>query len=243
LVKTRVEYAHENITVYPAPCPFKCKYCWSQDPIWQWRTRTDDYYVEKEARRLAGARKPRIIVVSFTTDPYQPIEQKKKLTRQVLSILLHNGDHQILILTKNPQFAVNRDLDLLKQDNVWLGTTLTATFPLDDEPYASDNIDRANALREAHLKGVNTWVSIEPWIPEKTYPRDIIQFTHKFVDWYVIGRLNYETRYGYPKIPTDYYADELVKVVGLLADLGFSPSQFPRKKGFWIKKELKGKAG
>jgi len=236
--KTNVEYADEQITVYPAPCSFRCRYCWGQDPLWVHRTRNANPI--KEAWKYASAKKPRIIVISFPTDPYQLIEKERGLTREVLGILVDNSgvNHQILILTKNPELAVNRDLDLLRWENVWLMTTLTSTTKISDEPNAPGNYDRITYLEQAHLEGVNTGVSIEPWIPEKTFPRQIIEATHQFVDWYVVGRLDYETRYGYPRIPKGYYREELKWVRALFDEFGFSPSDKPCERGYHIKKQL-----
>jgi len=237
--KTNVEYADEQITVYPAPCPFKCKYCWSQQPIWKYRTQWADPI--RYARTLKNTRKPLIVVVSFTTDPYQPRELVEKLTIKTIGILSETK-HKIMILTKS--ILVERDFPaFVRATNegaqIWVGTTLTSVMPLEDEPWASTNPARIKMLQEAHQIGLLTWASIEPWIPDKTHPLQIIEATHEFVDWYVIGRLNYETRYGYPKIPKGYYRDEIAKTRELLRNLGFIVSATPTKKGYWLKKELK----
>jgi len=53
--KTNVEYADSQITVYPN-CPFKCRYCWAQFPIWQHRIRNPKPI--ENAIKLAKAKKP-----------------------------------------------------------------------------------------------------------------------------------------------------------------------------------------
>jgi len=224
--KTAVEYASDQITVYPS-CPHKCKYCWASEPLML--KRISNPKPIEEARGYLRARKPRIIVVSFTTDPYQPIERHISLTRHTLEILVPSI-HTIMVLTKNPEFAVLRDLDLLQHSNVWLGTTLTGLEKLEDEPFAPSNLDRIIALDMAHKHGVHTWVSIEPWIPYKTDPYEIILKTNDFVDWYVIGRLNHEKRHGYETVPNWWYQKRLPKIEGLLKAL---------KKPYLIKKELR----
>lgn len=238
MTQTNVEYADWNITVYPAPCPFNCKYRWSQQPIWKHRTKWANSL--REAKALKNTRKPLTVVVSFTTDPYQPRELTEELTQQTIMILSETK-HKIMILTKS--ILVERDFPLFIHATnigaqIWVGTTLTSVVSIEDEPLAPSNQARMKMLREAHQLGLPTWASIEPWIPDKTYPRQIIEATHEFVDWYVIGRLNYETRFGYDKIPKGYYRKELKRVRALFDELGFSLSDKPCKKGFHIKREL-----
>jgi len=123
--------------------------------------------------------------------------------------------------------------------DIWVGTTLTSVIRIPDEPLASPNAHRIGMLQRAHNLGLPTWASVEPWIPERTYPRQIIEATHEFVEWYVIGRLNYVKRLGYPEIPKGYYREEMSKTGELLTSLGYLLSQTPCRKGFWFKKELR----
>jgi len=236
--KTNVEYADEQITVYPAPCPFKCRYCWSQDPLWIHRTKNP--HPIWEAEKLCTIRKTKTVVVSFTTDPYQPRELTEHLSLETLNVLAASH-HKVMILTKSslvetdfPQFArwVQEGMDL------WIAMTLTSVIPIEDEPLASPNPARIKTLQNAHNIGLRTCASVEPWIPEKTFPRQIIEATHEFIDWYVIGRLDYETRYGYPKIPKGYYREELKWIRALFDELGFSPSGKPCERGYHIKRQL-----
>ena len=135
-----------------------------------------------------------------------------------------------MILTKNPKFALDRDYLLLRGRNVWLGTTLTAMHKIKDEPNSPSNLQRALALDLAHSAGLRTWVSIEPWIPGDTDPLEIIKATHEFVDWYVIGRLDYETHLGYSKIPKGWYRYKMLAVIDMLETLG---------KPYYLKKQLR----
>lgn len=213
------------ITTYPS-CPYECRYCWANEPLWRYRLRNPKP-IEK-ALKFANAGKPRTIMVSYTTEPYQPVEEKKRITRKVLEILAPT-QHCIMVLTKNPALAVKRDMDLLTHPNVLLGTTLTALKKIDDEPFAPPNDERVSALKSAYKNGVCTWALIEPWIPDVTFPDEIISETHRFIDFYVIGKLNYETRHGYPKVPTTFYCERLPRIIKLLAEL---------KKPFVLKEKL-----
>jgi len=240
MTKTRVEYADENITVYPAPCPLRCRYCWSNQPIWICRTRDADPL--KEARRLARTHFEKIIVVSFTTDPYQPRELTEHLTRKVLEILANaETSHRVMVLSKS--CLMEADFPMFKQwhdhgFDLWVGTSLTSVIQIADEPYQHTNAHRIVTLQRAHNLGLPTWVSIEPWIPGTTYPTQIIASTHEFVDWYVIGRLNYETRFGYTKIPKNYYGDQLKWINAIFDEFNFSRASKPCKKGYHFKREL-----
>ena len=146
--RTGVEYADEQISVYPAPCLFSCRYCWAKLPLWRYRLRNP--HPIREAKRLAKVKKPKRIVVSFTGDPYQSLERTERLTRYTLEILAKT-EHEILVLTKNPGFAVKRDLDLLLHRNFWLGSTLTSTRRIPDEPYAPGNDERIEAVSYPRL--------------------------------------------------------------------------------------------
>ncbi len=97
----------------------------------------------------------------------------------------------MIILTQGGQRA-ERDFDLLTS-NDWFGVTLTN---LDNapsliwEPFASLPSERIESVYKAHKKGIKTWVSLEPVLyPEVTM--NIIRKTHKFVDKFKVGTLNY----------------------------------------------------
>jgi len=237
LARTNVEYADYQITIYPAPCPYRCKYCWSKLPLWI--RRTENAHPLEEAKRLARARKSQRIVISFTSDPYQPREINERLTRKTVEILAKSeAKHQIMLLTKST--LISRDLPIFSnlearyEANIWVGVTLTSVVPISShEPLASPNPDRIKVLQEADAIGLSTWVSIEPWIPNVTYPHQIIEYTRDFVDYYVIGRLNYPKRFGY-KIPKNFYREQLPIVLDHIKQMDVK---------FLIKKELRKELG
>lgn len=51
--------------------------------------------------------------MSSSTDPYQPIEQKEKVTRSLLEVMVEDPPDFLLIQTRSP--LVSRDIDLLQQ--------------------------------------------------------------------------------------------------------------------------------
>ncbi|RLG77838.1 MAG: hypothetical protein DRO12_01065 [Thermoprotei archaeon] len=231
--KSSVDYATDNITVYRSPCPYRCRYCWAwRIPLFRSRIRRGHYDPVKEAERYARTGEPRTIVVSFTSDPYPPVEKSLRKTRRVLEALARNPRHKVMVLTKNPQLAL-RDLDIfLRHPNMWLGTTVISLEPTDWEPYAPSPEERLSALKSAHSKGVRTWLSVEPIIPRTTYPELIVGETLDYVDWYVLGAFNYSGRLA--KMGKDvlkgWYRDHVVQAISILRSHG---------REFHIKKELR----
>ena len=238
MVRSGVDYATDQVTVYRS-CPYRCVYCWAwRIPLFSSRISRGRYDPVMEASKYLR-RSNRVIVVSFTSDPYPPIEIGKGLTREVLKVLSRNPENKVLILTKNPGLAL-RDLDLmLKHRDMWLGTTVTTLN--DDvarkiEPNAPLPYMRLEALRTAHERGVRTWLSVEPIIPHITYPEDIVKETIGFIDWYVLGAFNYSGRINIPghgKVTKGelrvWYLKHIPKTVEILKRSG---------KQYFIKKEL-----
>lgn len=197
--RSGVDYASDQITVYRDSCPYQCRYCWAwRVPLMVRRIQHGGYDPVEEAKRYVRMNGGgRVIVVSFTNDPYPPRELSLQLTRRVLEVLALARRHRVLILTKNPVLAL-RDLDLMqKHGDMWLGTTITSLEANELEPYALSPGERLRALREAKLRGIKTWLSIEPIIPYLTFPEDIVEETVDFIDWYVLGAFNY---YGQLKL-------------------------------------------
>ena len=112
------------------------------------------------------------INVGANTDPYQPIERRYRITRQVLEVL-HACGHPLTIVTKNA--LVERDLDLLadmaKRNLVRVFVSVTS---LDNrlasklEPRASAPHRRVEAIRRLSAAGVPCGVLVAPIIPMLT---------------------------------------------------------------------------
>jgi len=175
------------------------------------------------ARRDISALRPGRIMFCSMTDPYQPIEAETELARKVLKVLL-DSPFEVLILTRSP--LVTRDYDLIRgHRNVEVGFTVTS---LDDipfwEPYAPGNTRRIEALKKAHEKGIRTFVSIEPWIPNVTHPRSIIENLREYVDRFIIGSIQY------CNVPRRFYADRLPSLIAWLDG---------SKINYYLKKELR----
>ncbi len=112
------------------------------------------------------------ITLGANTDPYQPIERRYRITRQLLEVML-KCRHPVTIITKSA--LVERDLDLLTplaQSN--LVRVFVSITSLDNrlsarlEPRASAPHRRLKALQTLKQAGVQCGVMVAPIIPALT---------------------------------------------------------------------------
>lgn len=113
--------------------------------------------------------KPKPIAIGTNTDPYQPIEKKQLVMRQILEVL-SDMNHPVLITTKSAMVA--RDIDLLapmaekKLVQVSLSiTTLDKRLARAMEPRASTSARRLSAITALSEAGIPVNVSAAPMIP------------------------------------------------------------------------------
>ena len=189
-------------------CSHGCRYCWAPRVI---RMKRDEFiaqprprknvlkFLEKDARKYRGD--DREILISFTSDPYQPLENELRITRQAIKILIKYG-LPFTILTKGGLRAA-QDFDLLQSyAKSRFGTTLIFTEQSDAnrwEPNAPPIAERIEAIKIAHAKGIRTWVSLEPVInPEQAL--ELIRMLHPVVGHWKVGKLNYHQ----PDRPVDW---------------------------------------
>ncbi len=133
------------------------------------------------------------VLMSSVTDPYQPLEEKYGITREVLEILQEN-EFNVSILTKNS--LVLRDMDILKKFNHGqLSAGFTINF-LDEEdrkvwePGASTIENRMEALRRLNREGIPTYVHVGPWLEGITDLDGILERVEDFVYEFQIENLN-----------------------------------------------------
>ena len=112
------------------------------------------------------------IAMGTNTDPYQPIEERWRVTRSVIEVLLETR-HPFTITTKSDR--VLRDLDLLKPA-AELGivavalsvTSLDPAIARTLEPRAPSARKRLEAVRQLNSAGVPCSVAIAPVVPQIT---------------------------------------------------------------------------
>ena len=151
------EYAPLALNLYRG-CAHGCLYCFAPTATFTDRaTFHDPSYIkprpgiledlEEQARSMA--RDKREILLSFTSDPYQPLEKEARVTCRALEILMAN-DLTVTILTKGGAWGLERDRDLLTLNplNAW-SVTLTHDVPDHSrvwEPGAALPQDRIDSL-------------------------------------------------------------------------------------------------
>jgi len=194
------EYCELAANLYRG-CSHCCSYCYAPATI---RVSREEFCkpivrqdvlakFEKDAIYLEKIGEKRTILLSFTTDPYQQLDVREQLTRKAIQIL-HNHNLKVSILTKGGKRS-ERDFDLLSERPGLseYGNTLVFTdekYRMEIEKGAAKTDERIDAIKKAHDLGIFTYVSLEPvWIPEQSL--ELIDLTKDFVDFYKIGKLNY----------------------------------------------------
>jgi DNA repair photolyase len=171
-------------------------------------------------------KKPDRVWVSGVCDPYQPLEEKYKLTRRCLEILAQNN-WPAVIQTRSP--LVLRDIEILKQGDFEVGMSITTA---DDsirslfEPNAPPIKDRVEALYQLHQAGIRTFVMIAPMLPGAEGLADILAGK---VDRIILDRMNYHygdwvyRKYGLvDKMSDDFFIQMEQALTGSFSKLGIS---------------------
>lgn len=116
--------------------------------------------------------RPATLALGSNTDPYQPLERRLRITREILEVL-HATRHPVGIVTKSA--LVVRDIDILAPMSalglarVWLSvTTLDGELARKLEPRASQPQRRLDAVRRLTAAGVRAGVMVAPIIPGLT---------------------------------------------------------------------------
>ena len=161
-------------------CEHGCVYCFARpthaylglSPGLDFETQL---FFKPEAAQLLEAelRRPsyrcNVIAMGTNTDPYQPVERDKRITRQILEVLTA-FDHPVGIVTKST--LVLRDLDILAPmaarglAQVCVSvTTLDRNLARRLEPRAATPSRRIETIRTLAAAGVPTGVMASPMIP------------------------------------------------------------------------------
>jgi DNA repair photolyase len=189
-------------------CGHRCVYCYAKfmkrftGHIESWGDFVDVKINAPELMALeVKKKKPGRVWISGVCDPYQPLENKYKITKQCLSILADNG-WPFTIQTKSP--LVLRDIEILKRAN---DAEVTFTITTADEkirrlfePGAPPVKKRIEALEKLNLEGISTCAMIAPVLPGAG---GLVRELKGNVDNVLIDRLNY------------HYADWLYKKHGM----------------------------
>lgn len=184
------EYGDLALNIFTG-CTHRCFYCFAPNVLhrekekFHCEVKPRDNIVEETIKQLQKENiTDKLIHLCFTCDPFPRDYNDHSVTRNIIFALKQSGNY-VQILTKNGIDCVNV-FDLL-DDKDWFGVTLDGT---DDNPFVTTEEDRMNALYEAHLRGIKTWVSFEPVVkPDRVL--DLIKFVSPYVNKIKIGKLNY----------------------------------------------------
>jgi len=216
------EYSELACNLYKG-CGHKCLYCYGPRVT---KTSREEFQkptarknilrrLEADVSKASKVQRKKSVLLSFTSDPYQMLDQKLKITRGAIKIL-HAGGFKVTVLTKGGPRA-ERDFDLMgpRDTHAVTLTLLNNAASRKWEPKAALPLDRIKTLREAHhVRGMKTWVSLEPVIdPDAVYK--IIALTYPYVDLYKVGVLNY-----HPHAKTIDWAKFAIEVVDRLEEYG-----------------------
>jgi len=178
-------------------CQHGCIYCYSEfmkrftDHHEDWGDFVDIKINSPELVKTSGKYKGKKILFSSVTDPYQPLEAKYKLTRQILQKLVEEQP-SIEILTKSR--LVIRDIDVLKQfKDITVGvsiSTLNEDYNRELEPRAASPRLKIDTLKRCKENGLRTYVFVSPIFPYITDIKEILEKTNPYVDYFMFENLN-----------------------------------------------------
>jgi DNA repair photolyase len=191
-----LEYSDLAANLYTG-CSHGCRYCycpailrmkiddWADDP----KPRRDVLnQLDRDAAKLHGDN--REILLSFMSDPYHS-DGSAIVTRQALLILERHG-LRVQVLTKGGKRSVG-DFDILERNGWKFGSTIifrSEKLREDWEPGAASIDERIETVREAHCRGIFTWVSVEP-VVDAAEALAVMRELRDVVDLWKVGKLNH----------------------------------------------------
>ncbi|HEV2271103.1 MAG TPA: PA0069 family radical SAM protein [Steroidobacteraceae bacterium] len=182
--------------------------------------------LEEELAKPGYVCKP--ITLGANTDPYQPIERRMRVTREILEVLARCR-HPVTIITKSA--LVLRDLDLLvdlaRDGLAGVGvsvTTLDVELKRVMEPQAASPRARLEAVNRLNEAGVPTGVMVAPVIPGLTdHEMEAILEAAAAAGarWagYVLLRLPYEVKDLFREWLAAHYPDRADHVMSLVRQM------------------------
>ncbi|KAF0806849.1 hypothetical protein A6D6_01213 [Alcanivorax xiamenensis] len=183
--------------------------------------------VLRETLRKPGYR-CRPLVVGTATDPYQPVERERRITREILQVL-SDCAHPFSLITKSA--LVLRDLDLIApmarngRASVAVSvTTLDNTLKNQLEPRATAGRERVRVVRELARAGVPVTVLVAPLIPfiNDHELEDIVEQVAAAgarSAGYVVLRLPHELGALWEQWLREHYPDRAGRVMSTLREL------------------------
>jgi DNA repair photolyase len=170
-------------------------------------------------RREITRKKQGRVWMSGVCDPYQPLEERYRITRRCLAILAENG-WPVVVQTRSP--LVLRDADILVETH---GAEAGLSIPTADdgirvlfEPHAPAIAERFDALDELHRSGIRTYAMIAPMLPGA---EGLATMLEGKIDYVILDRMNYNhahwvyRKYGLQDALSEDFARRVVQHLAL----------------------------
>jgi len=177
-------------------CEHRCSYCYTlnqSETDWSREIQTHQdftFHLRSELSALV----PQTMYLGMNTDPYQPVEEEHRQTRQALELLVEHS-FSACILTKSD--LVVRDIELLKRmkDS---SAGISLAFQDEEvrrifEPHAPPNEKRIEVLLKLKKAGVGSYALICPVMPYLTDVEALIEVVAPVADTIWIYPLRMES--------------------------------------------------
>jgi len=176
-------------------CQHACLYCyakfisrWRPGSYGKWGTWVEAKINAPEL--VKGRYMEGFVYMSSISDPYQPIEKKLKLTRNILE----NLDKKTKLSIQTKSDLILRDINLFKKfKTIQVGLTINSfdgKVKKIFEPFSPSNGARIKALKTLKENGIETYTFVSPIIPGLINLEDVIRKTKAFTDSYWFEFIN-----------------------------------------------------
>ncbi len=147
-------------------CGHKCQYCYITSYIKDaFNPRLKPRIIRQLTMDLRDLGRGGIVALSYSSDPYTPLEQKYGVMRPILK-LFREYDWGVLIATKSN--LIVRDIDLIRDMNAAVSITITTLdrwLATKLEPGAPPPSERLDAVNKLSQNGINVSVRVDPIVP------------------------------------------------------------------------------
>lgn len=182
---------HANYCIDPYHhCEFGCRYCDSsfEEKIYIKKNSTE--ILEKELESISNG----TIIIGSVHDPYQPVEKKYMITKNIL-LLLKKKELACHILTKSP--LILRDIDILSSMNcrvtisiISLDKQITDIFEHQHIASAHQRLQTVKTLTDHNIKTGVALIPILPYITDneieyiikETQKNNALYLLHKYLE-------------------------------------------------------------
>jgi len=157
-----------RLDMYGCGCQHDCNYCYARSLLdfrGLWDADNPRCTDKRTAIRIMDKLRPgQIVRLGGMTDPFQPIEERYRLTEWAIGEL-NKRRIGYLIVTKSALVAKCRNLHP-QLAHIQMSYTHTEGMAPDTMERASPPADRLKAIEELHARGYDTQIRLSPYIPQ-----------------------------------------------------------------------------